>query len=414
MARIPQNVIIIHIGSHATIPSDYDRETTLDSKFAKICGDTVAPNNTGGAATHTHTSSSHTHSLGNHTHTYTTSSVDWGVNKADVGSNSDQSFNGSHYHTGTSGASSGGDISGTVTYGARSNEPPYRKVIFIKAKSGGANLFTNATMFYESNTPPSNWSNVTELQGRYLKGAATGADADLSTDNGSSTNLHDITHTHSTATHTHAEATSSGPSSVNRKQGNGGGSYATQFEHRHTISLSAGTQALNTNSDTLTTAETVEPAYKLIQTIKMGASGKKEKLLCGLWLGATAAIPKGWSLITTYKDKHIKIGDPAGATGGSNAHTHAAQAHSHTSNGTHTHSGTGGNHGATIAKDGSGQDAFSANSNSHTITSDAGTGTYASANTTADSSSNEPEYRTVALIRFEKEMSGGGMLLQQM
>ena len=141
-----------------------------------------------------------------------------------------------------------------------------------------------------------------------------------------------------------------------------------------------------------------------------------------MWLGAVtaSALPGGWVLCDgtngtlDMRDKHIKIGTSTselGTTGGSNTHTHAAQAHSHTANGSHTHTGNGGAHGGGMGANGSGQNVFTQNSNAHTITSDATTANSADANTTADSSSNEPEYRTVAYIQFQKNMAGGGMLI---
>jgi len=410
MASIPTNVILIHTGTNASIPSGWTRETSLDGVFPKGWGDSVAPNQTGGATTHTHTSPSHTHSIVAHTHTFTTSDTDWTINAGNTGTNQNDAFNGSHHHHGTSGAASGGDISGTTTYASVSNDPPYRKVIFIKANAGAQLATDIVALWGTSDTAPTNWSKVTELSGRYLKGAGTGADADLTTDNGSSTNLHGITHSHTGATHTHAAGVTDTPSAYNRKESSGGGSL-THYQHTHSITLGDGTQNVSDNTDTLTTTETVEPVYRRLHAIKKGATGLKEKGIIGLWLGSTASIPGGWSLYTDMKDNHLKIGDPTtSATGGSNTHTHAAQAHSHTGNGGHTHTGSGGNHPGNVGSSGAGQNVFTSSSASHTVTSDSTTANYGSANTTADSSSNEPEYRTVAFIRFDKEKLGASIL----
>ena len=74
MASIPANIILIHIGSNATIPTGWTRETSLDSKFAKAWG-AENPNITGGADTHTHTSPPHSHSVSAHAHSFTTNTV---------------------------------------------------------------------------------------------------------------------------------------------------------------------------------------------------------------------------------------------------------------------------------------------------------------------------------------------------
>lgn len=274
---------------------------------------------------------------------------------------------------------------------------------------------------YNSNTPPSNWTNVTELQSRYLKGAGTGADADLTTNNGSSTNLHSITHTHTASNHTHTATSSVSLYPPTRQAFGGGidhsvgGSVNMYWNHTHAFTTDGGAETVNQNTSTLTTGETVEPAYAILQAIKKGASGLKAKGIIGLWLGAVANIPKGWVLsdgtngTKDLRDKFIKIGDPAGANGGANTHTHAAQAHSHTGVGhTHTASMT---HSLVRAVDGSGPWG-TARDGTHTMTSVQSVAAgYAAANTTADSSSNQPSYRTAVYIEFQKEVGGGSFIL---
>lgn len=419
MASIPASVIFVWTGTNATIPSGWSRETTLDDKHAKAWG-AENPNTTGGAATHTHTSPTHTHTVAAHTHTHSSSTV------TPPGAGTDGTGGGliqAHYHNGTSGASSGGTTSAdAVTYGSVSNDPPCRTVIFVKA-SVGAQLATNIVALYNSNTPPSNWSNVTELSGRYMKGAGTGADADLTTDSGSSTNSHGITHTHaSVGTHAQATSTSDGGTGSSSSSGAYVDPYTAQA-HTHQVSWAASTQNLNQNTDTLVTTETVEPTYAILQAIKKGASGIKTVGIIGLWLGTVASIPKGWIVCDgtnstkDLRDRFIKIGDPAGANGGANTHTHAAQAHTHTGSGTHTHTGTADAHTNTTNR-GSGPQstpAVNAASGTHTITSvQAVTANSTATNTTADSSANQPSYRTAAYIQFQKEISNGTFLLSLM
>jgi hypothetical protein len=47
---------------------------------------------------------------------------------------------------------------------------------------------------------------------------------------------------------------------------------------------------------------------------------------------------------------------------------------------------------------------------SHSFTSDASTANYNNEDTTANSSSNQPSYRTAAYIEFQKEVGGGAYL----
>ena len=416
MASIPASVIMIWTGSNATIPSGWSRETTLDDKHAKAWG-AENPNATGGATTHTHTSATHTHTLDAHTHTY---SLNEANTEDSAISNSDGSgaFSGpSHSHTGTSGAQSGGTTStDAVTYGAVSNDPPYRKVIFVKA-AAGAQLATNMVAFYNSNTPPSNWSNVSELQGRYLKGAGTGADADLTTDNGSATNVHGIVSNH-TGSHSHSAAASGTASGL--QTAGGGGNEAAQNTHSHNVTLASVSTTVTEYSGNLTTAETVEPVYVILQAIKKGASGIKTVGIIGLWLGTVANIPKGWIVCDgtnstkDLRDKFIKIGDPAGANGGTNTHTHAAQAHAHTS-ASHTHTGTAAGANQVTGVNTPGSHHFLMASSTHTVSSISSVNAaWGNANTTADSSANQPSYRTTAYIQFQKEISNGNFLLSLM
>jgi len=409
MASIPTNVILIHTGTNASIPSGWTRETSLDGVFPKGWGDSVAPNQTGGATTHTHTSPTHSHSIAAHTHSasFNSAGVEGG-DKTIEGGGSNASGECGHTHAGTSGAANGSTSSDSITYGSVSNDPPYRKVIFIKANPGAQLATDIVALWGESDTAPSNWSKVTELDGRYLKGAGTGADADLATDNGSSTNVHSISHTHSTANHTHASANAAVNSSSWRSTQNGSGGGGAGVNHTEAFSLDAATLTASTSVD-LTTSETVEPAYRRLHAIKKGATGLKEKGIIGLWLGSTASIPGGWSLYTDMKDKHIKIGDPTtSATGGSNTHTHAAQGHTH-SGGSHSHTTTHSTASQNLT--GIGATAGYLLSHNHTVNSIGATSAdWSSANTTADSSSNEPEYRTVAFIRFDKEKLGASIL----
>jgi len=423
MATIPADVILIWSGSNATIPSGWSRETTLDSKFPKAWGDAVAPNETGGATTHLHSISTHSHSLTTHTHTYTLTQATGGTDDDNriSGTTTPQIISYSHNHTGTTGnntASTSGTSSATNT-GTASNDPPNRAVIFIKA-AAGAQLATNIVALYNSNTPPSNWSNVTELSGRYMKGAGTGADADLSTDSGSSTNTHDLTHSHSAASHDHGTAdsgTSANYSSVPKKAS----SWALCYTHVHSVTPGSTSVSVTNYTSSQALSGTIEPAYAILQAIKKGASGIKAVGIIGLWLGSTASIPDGWVLCDgnnstkDLRDKQIKIGDPAGANGGANTHGHDAYGHTHTQSHTHTiasidHYGmsNGGD-----ADNGSPYiDAlrYTDHVTHAASTSSADTSVWATTNITFDTVSNEPAYRTAAYIEFQKEIGGGAFL----
>ena len=425
--RIPNNVVIIWTGTHAGIPSGWTRETTLDSTYIKATAVSTDPNITGGATTHTHTSPTHTHTLGAHTHTYTLTALAEGEdpqNRTDQLVN-DLLENNSHSHTGTSGASNGGTTATTaVTYGSFSTDPPYTTVIYIKS-SGGAYVKAGCIMLTSSTSSFTGWqlsdgtNGSVDIRNKYLKGAATGADAGGT--GGTYTNSHDITHTHTTNTHTHDAANSAATANGSKRDSGNNAPAGVDAGHVHSVTLGAGTQALNQNTDTLVTAETVEPAYKKLVALYSTSSTTVYKGMIGMWLGTLVTIPGGWILCdgtngtTDMRGQFLKIANTTGEignTGGSNTHTHAAQSHSHTSNGTHTHAVTSDAHVAstTAKRRDSGIQPFKVGGSHAASTSDAGTGTYASSTTTADSSDNQPAFRTVAFIQLNSSSSAGFLL----
>jgi hypothetical protein len=421
MAGLPGNIIFIWDSTNATIPSGWSRETTLDGLYPKAWGSSVAPNNTGGSSTHTHASSAHSHTLTSHTHTYTTSTIsDSSYNTAPGGADT---INYTHYHTGTTGASTGGGLSSvTSTYASVSNNPPYYDVIFIKS-SAGASLAENICALWGgiggSTTIPSNWNEVTATRGKFLRGATTGADA--GTTGGSSTNIHTLTHTHTVSAHGHGSSTSGVATGYANDEGSQSGTGASSKYHTHAITFNNTTEVLS-GDVSLTTTETVEPAYKKLTLIKKAAAGLQVKGLIGLWLGATGAIPAGWVLMdgnngtTDMRDKYLKIGDSVseiGNTGGSNTHTHGSQDHTHTSSShTHTHASISAHNAeAQTFSNGGGVGVTAINKGEHTVTTNGTVAIYSNAATTGDSSSNEPSYRTAAFIQYQKAAAGGMFLL---
>ena len=61
MSSVPNGVIFIWTGTNASIPTGWERVTTLDGRYIKATANAVNPNVTGGNATHTHTSTAHTY-----------------------------------------------------------------------------------------------------------------------------------------------------------------------------------------------------------------------------------------------------------------------------------------------------------------------------------------------------------------
>src|SRR3990172_232619 len=133
MATIATNIILIWTGTNASIPGGWSRQTTLDGKYPKATADGTNPNQTGGNSTHSHSSSAHSHSMSSHTHIFNLPYSGGDGNDSDSGGTE---LTANHYHAASvSGLSDGGLSSVTSTYASISNDPPYYKVIFIKADS---------------------------------------------------------------------------------------------------------------------------------------------------------------------------------------------------------------------------------------------------------------------------------------
>lgn len=423
-------LIIAFDSAHASIPAGWERATEFDGKFIKGTAAATEPGVNGGSPTHSHTSPAHTHTLSAHTHTYRT-------NDALAGGSTGATPGGGyviaceHYHTGTSGAVVGGTLSDALTYGAVSNNPPYYEFIFIR--SLGYNFIPNNGVIFSKETSRPGLSFHSASASKFLRGAGTAQNA--GSIGGSSTNTHDISHSHTPVTHTHAEAWSSTGQEKCDRNGGGHNTNGDGYDqHNHKIGLTAGTQTADAYSGSLVTAETVEPAHRTINPYK-NDSGNNVLPAVGdvaMWDGLLADIPIGWVLCDgsngtlDMRDQFVKV--PASAasstTGGANTHTHATQNHTHTTSSSHNHPGfSNASHVENLGAE-PGQDDLSRQNPSgsgsifdtvalqlsHTVNNISSTlASYSTGATTADSAENQPEYRTIAFIQLQF-LSGGSAI----
>lgn len=424
---IPVDLIFIWSGTNGTIPTNWTRETTLDGRFPKGAPAATAGGTNGGNATHTHTSPGHTHTMSAHSHAIVTSSNSH-EGAAQTGSGSGNMRNQTHTHSGSIPINSYTIDTVAVTYASVSNNPPYHEVIFIKA-SAGATLQDNVIALWAGwdgdTDTPDNWqycdgtNSSPDLRNKYLRGAATAGNAGGT--GGSTANTHAIDHGH-TDSHTHSGASGGPSASSGELQSSGGGSGNTAA-HTHTINLASAAGSV-TSTINLVTVETVEPLYKKLGAIQRRAGGLKVRGLIGMWLGALADIPRGFVLCNgsngtpDLRDYHLKIANTAGEfedTGGSNTHTHAAQGHTHTAGSTHTHTGSVLAAAAVNGATGSGHTYWHNDFTHSSLTSvDSQTVAYATSDTTANSSNNEPLYRTISFVQFQTPTDGGAFLLNML
>ncbi len=430
--RIPQGVILIWPGTNSSIPSGWTREIALDGKFPKAWG-IENPNITGGAENHSHVGIAHSHSMNPHSHNISGTSYYNSGSEDTGGANQYEAPDPNHFHNGnTISTTIGGSINDTVNFGAtyRNNYPPYYDVIFIKAGSSSIlqqNIIALWTGWQGNNNPPNNWQECNgnngspDLRNRYLRGADTGQDAGGT--GGTLYHTHDLSHTH---THYHTGTTGDcwPRSSIYGQTGAGGPVHGRD----HYVTLPEQTLVTDSITLVMTSDTVVEPAYKKVMAIQFKTGATKAKGIIGLWLGNTSDIPKGWVLCDgnngtiDLRDKFIKIANNSseiGQTGGSNTHTHTGSYcnHNHIVSAPHNHGGSGivGNETSNIqstttggplkAKPHSGGHTFTIYNNNEQVTFTYST--MSCQNTLVD---NQPPYRTVAYIQFQKETNTGALL----
>jgi hypothetical protein len=422
--RIPKDVILIWTGLNSNIPSGWTRETSLDDKYPKAWGN-ESPNVTGGSATHSHTASDPGHSLIDHTHTYTTSTfnpTNQYVTKAWEANYPNYNYHYPHSHTGTTGSINGGGLqSVNFTTGEASNDPPFKKVIFIKAGNSSI-LQDGICVLWDKTTTPNNYTDE-NYNGKFIKGAGSGEDA--GGEGGSLNHSHSVNHSQTISPHSHQGSwTNTAP----ENPPSGGDVFGrtpinnwTTYIHKHWADYgndnTAGQPSYFTG--TYHTTENVEPYHIKLRLLKKLTGGIKEKGIIGLWLGNTNDIPKGWVLCDgqngtlDLRDKFIKITtNPSeiGQVGGSNTHSHASYSHTHPAI-SHTHSiSTGYADSNTYEPAWSGYNTTPKN-HTHTGTTNATNMTFTNSSITFSTSANQPPYRTVAYIQFQKEIYGGSALL---
>jgi hypothetical protein len=427
--KIDENVILMWGGTNASIPSGWQRETDLDSKYPKSLT-SADPGSTGGSNTHTHSDGGHTHTMNSHNHSYSLSKCSsyTGANTTTDPSYKFLAAEHAHPSANTSSTSGGSLQSTTVTWSSVNHEPSYRTVIFIKPSGTSASLEDGIITLYNNSSVPDNWhfcngSNGTiDLRNRFIKGAGAGANANSA--GGGTSHQHSVSHGHSSNSHTHT-----GTSAQNDTDWGGntrqGWSHSpndhAQHPHTHAVTLTSTTAGVSnyTKSDA-GSGDTVLPEYKCIGAIQATSDASIIEKMVGLWLGTRATVPTGWDLCDGSNDtmdlrgKFIRVGSSLANnndTGGSNTHNHSNISHSHNASSSHNHSGTHGN-ASTCWHSSSGSAGKVKCDHSHTVSSVSSvSATYSSTNITADSKSNQPAYTTAAYIQLNEIIVEGGAFL---
>lgn len=407
--KLAKDVTIAWPSTNGSIPAGFVRDTDFDDRYPKGTANLVNPNVTGGTTTHAHTAvSNHSHSENDHNHTFTIS----GDSQSVGAGSADHAAQAGHSHSGTSGSLTGGGLTSVAAnYGSCSNDPPYYTVIWIKSL-GTHGIPNLAIVYFDSASVPTGWFNcdgnnsTPNLANKYLKGATTGGDG--GTTGGSTTNVHELEHTHTVNSHSHGNA---GTTTAGDAVDDTSGSDINRGDHGHIVSFASTTPTISATYPSLNTAETVEPAYKKLLAIQNRSGSNQTPFgLIGLWKNALSAIPRGFVLCDgtlgtqDMRDRFVKCAADSseiGNTGGANTHSHASQSHGHTASATHNHTISGGlGHVGGTDEDGSGASASHRNSVHTSQNVQQITATYANSSTSANSSDNQPPFRTVAFIKL--------------
>jgi hypothetical protein len=420
---IAQGIIFIWAGTIATIPSGWQRVTTLDGRHIKATSAGVNPNVTGGSNTHSHTTPAHNHTMVNHTHSgQSTRDSDFETH----GGADHNVARDSHYHDYTSDATQGGSLSDAITYASTNHEPPYYSPVFIEPISPQVSFSNGIIALWSSTTAPSGFTfcdgggGTPDLRNKYLKGAATGADAGAT--GGSLTHGHTLDHTHSGVTHTHTGTSGWDSDQSERQKDTWAGGGPACDHHTHTFTLNANSAEGSSAYSGSMTSGTVEPSYKKLAPVKNTSGGARQVIgMIGLWLGSLSSIPRGWFLcdgsrgtpdMRGYFLKCANTLAEVGTIGGANTHTHdSSNSHTHSATGSHTHpSGSFSEMAATGTTVGSPDGV--ARSHSHTMsTCGNNTSSWNSATLMAYSSSNEPAFTTVAFIMYGFSKVGASQII---
>lgn len=256
---------------------------------------------------------------------------------------------------------------------------------------------------------PSGWSRETALDTRFIQGAATAADADLTTDRGNTTHTHTSpSHTPTQNSHTHL-VIDLGDDGTSLVAGFGSPSVnMSPIGHFHVGVLGDTGTAFNSGSTTATNngiAITVnanttnDPPY--VKVIWIKSDGTPTGIPNAAYaFFSSDTLPSGWSRVqgNTYLKGADASGGDGGGTGGSTTHGHTSPAHTHTQN-SHTHSGNSPTGDIATARKSTAGTNYSRSSHVHTITGAAATATNNSVTTTINDATNvEPVYKKLNII----------------
>jgi len=404
---LPANAIIPWPGAAADIPSSFSRYTNLDGRHPR--GSSVV-GGTGGAATHVHSHNHAVSSWGSHTFTGSLGSTTpgavttYGWNL--VPGNYWASPAAAHIHDPDEETASGGTLS-PVDTGAASNDPPSLTVIWLLA-DGSRGVPDGALLYHHSALE--GFTALADAQGRWLKGAAAGADGGSLL--GAASHDHTLTAHQHPVSHYHEWWTTRWTSSTYQETEPLTTPRAVEREHRHKLTLQSVDQITSALSPSSSLTAVAPPWYCLwVLRNDLGHDAIISGMIVG-YVGVVGALPDDWKPCNGSSGTpdlnganrtirgattEAEIGTTGGSTG---THLHTIADHAHTVS-THLHS---------LSCDDAGTNACEYGGPSHTATqphthSTAGLGQSAESVTVdaaagCASAFSTPPYRNLIWIQF--------------
>jgi hypothetical protein len=418
VASLPAGIVVGWPSTAASIPAGWFRVGSLDERFPKgIPNGLTEPGTTGGASTHEHNVLSHSHTIGAHTHDLGSVGFASAFELSGVGGSGTAAATAGHVHTNTSPASS--DDTGIADPAVTgSNLPAYEDVVWIQSDGTTDGIPDGAIAWFDETSVPAGWTQHAAGNGRYIKGAAAGADGGGT--GGANTHTHSVAHTHTT-THDHGTSTSSGPSATVLLPT--AGSTIANSTHTHLITWPNASPGDSGSADLAFSTDSNEPPYYTLACAENTSGGELGTAgMIAVWLGSIADIPDGWALCDgtsgtpDLTSRFIKnattLATDVGDTGGADTHSHTGSNHSH-SVPSHSHQRTFGN------SSGSGSRGSGANTNAaehpHTHptgASSSNSGTTGNAAPNAPASDNEPPFIEVAFIMLVSDLPAPGTMTE--
>lgn len=417
-AGVPEGMIVMWPATAASIPAGWERTTALDGRYPKGIPDgSTQPGAQGGASTHTHSLPTHSHEI-DHSHTITGNTA--GAN-AVIGSNDGNpgttAIAGTHTHSRPAATSTADLISGTTSPGTGGigNDPDRLDVIFIESNGDPAGV-PDGALGITADATITGWEDHDDADGRFLKGASTGADGGTTAVGTLDGHAHTVLdHSHTGTSHNHTAA-DTGTATGNLSLFSGPLNAVWSNVHSHPITInSAASAALGPDGAAASgTSAGNTPPYRNVRVQRniSGAPSLPVGLICA-WRDSLGSIPDHWQLCDGTNSTPNLLGlYPRGATasiggtGGSlDPHTHTSPSHTHATP-AHSHSmSIGPSNGNTANVQAVTKVIVATGTHGHTAgdTNSATPTVGGSTSGTLASTTSEPPYEEVAFVQLMEE-----------